>query len=102
MSQKHWEELYEDLKILINPKLMPIAKPTAADFAKFESKTGFLLPASFKDYMLVFGPGVLAKEFFIVGPNCKQSNADLLDLNEARFSQASPGETVWSPFQKSA
>jgi SMI1 / KNR4 family (SUKH-1) len=102
MSEKHWNELYEDLQILVNPRLVPVAKPTTDDIAKFETRTGFSLPGTFKEFILVFGPGILAKEFHIAAPTCKTSSFDLLALNEERFSQGPETEpAVWSPFPKS-
>jgi hypothetical protein len=99
MSETRWKSLYEDLDILDNPRLVPISKPTPKDILSFESTTGLLLPASYKEFILVFGPGTLAKEFQILSPKCKASSYDLLTVNQERFSQVpDPEEAVWSPF----
>jgi hypothetical protein len=103
MSEEHWKDLYEKLQILGNPKLVPVGPPTVDDIVKFQTGSGFLLPASFKDFILVFGPGILAKEFQIYSPHCKHTSFDLLTLNYERFGlKPSTSREVVSPFPKTA
>lgn len=58
--------------------------PTGADLDRFEAETGIRLPAGFRSYLRVFGPGCLlvgggrdCREMFISSPYCPDSSLNL-------------------------
>ena len=56
MTITDWQAFYDSL--VIQPSYgQPVPKPTPAQLDKFEAETGFRLPRSYRDYILVFGPG---------------------------------------------
>jgi hypothetical protein len=64
---RDWREFYALLVIRPMPgEQLPL--PTVADLDRFEAEVGFRLPQSYRDYMLVFGPGRLLADWDIAGP----------------------------------
>ena len=68
MQIRDWQEFYDSLIIEINPPEMEIWRPTVADLDAFESETGFKLPQSYREFILVFGPGTMAGSIQIAAP----------------------------------
>jgi hypothetical protein len=64
--------------------IQPVAKPRPTDIHQFEMNTGLILPRGYKEYVLAFGPGLLARYFFIAAPGYQElgSPIDLLSLNQ--------------------
>src|SRR5579884_3465201 len=79
MSRNPWRSLLRPFKMQVAPQRIPVPRPTRADFDAFETQTGFRLPASYRDFVSLLGPGQLAGEFTIYAPGCKENpHADLL------------------------
>ncbi len=67
-GMQHWAALKRTLAIPANPDLKPLAKPTDESLDRYEAETGFRLPHSYRSFIKVFGPGVLAWDYRIVAP----------------------------------
>jgi hypothetical protein len=77
-----WRALYETFKVDDGKDRVP--PPTAEDLDRFEAETGIRLPAGYRGYIGVFGPGCLtvgsgnsAREMFIQSPYCPKRSLDL-------------------------
>ncbi len=67
MEITDWQQFYDSL--VIEPFYgVPVTKPTVAQLDQFEAEAGFRLPQSYRDYILVFGPGRLLKDLDIAAP----------------------------------
>jgi predicted DNA-binding WGR domain protein len=62
-----WESLHDRIAHYY-PNYRYVAKPTLQDLDAFEAASGFLLPRSYRDFALAFGPGELAQQFKIYTP----------------------------------
>jgi hypothetical protein len=56
MQITDWPEFYSTL-VIDRGCGEPVAKPTPTQLDRFEAETGLRLPQSYRDYILVFGPG---------------------------------------------
>lgn len=79
---RSWHELYDSF--VIEPTYGEAArKPTAAQLDQFEADTGFRLPRSYREYILVFGPGRLFSDWYIAAPGYGDSwRWDLRTMHE--------------------
>lgn len=71
-----WQELSSTLT-LKKPDGTPVKKPTASGLSKFEAKHGLKLPASYREFIQIFGPGDLGAYFRIYAPGYPGTIADL-------------------------
>lgn len=78
-----WRALYETFEV--DARFGgPVPPPTTEDLDRFEVETGIRLPAGYRGYIRVFGPGCLtvgagdsAREMFIRSPYCPKPSMDL-------------------------
>ena len=77
-----WRALYETFEVMDEEDRVP--PPTAQDLDRFEAETGIQLPAGYRGYLRVFGPGCLIvgsgtsqREMFIESPYCPTPSMDL-------------------------
>jgi len=75
-----WKELYNELKIESSKTNIP--KTTSAMLDKLEESIHRKLPKSYREFMIIFGPGELAEYFRIYGPGKKGGQADLIAFIE--------------------
>jgi hypothetical protein len=67
MEIRDWGEFYGSP--IIEPMYgESVPKPTVAQLDQFEAETGFRLPRSYREYILVFGPGRLVTDWDIAAP----------------------------------
>jgi hypothetical protein len=59
-----------------------LPKPTVDNLDLFEAETGFRLPRSYREYILVFGPGKLLTDWDIAAPGYGESLWDLSVMHE--------------------
>lgn len=64
----HWREVYAGLDLLGPPDQRHRATPTDAHLDRLECTLGFRLPASYRAFAKVFGPGHLAVSYTIFAP----------------------------------
>lgn len=64
----HWQEIYDNLDLIGEPDQRHRATPTDAHLDRLESIINFLLPASYRAFAKVFGPGHLAVSYTIFAP----------------------------------
>jgi len=85
-----WLPLYDELthnalRLMGRPVLCDHRRPTALDLDRFEAERGLKLPRSYRNYAVIFGPGLLARYFDIAVPGCreraKRYDLALLDAN---------------------
>jgi hypothetical protein len=74
---KNWQSLYDGLLIPTTPKVRWVSKPTVADLQAFEKEMKVKLPVDYRSFILLFGPGELAGEFFVLSPGYEKTNIDL-------------------------
>ena len=78
MAISKWQSLLETIEV--TGELCPTS---VADLDKFEQNTGFKLPASYRDYSVVFGPGVLVRPFrYRIAVPGKPDRAELNELKK--------------------
>ena len=65
---RDWREFYDSLLIHPHGWHETVPKPTASQLEHFEVATGFRLPRSYREYILVFGPGRLFTDWNIAAP----------------------------------
>jgi len=77
-----WRALFETFKTDDAKDRVP--PPTAEELDRFESETGIKLPAGYRAYVRVFGPGCIlvgggskVREMFIESPYCPKPSMDL-------------------------
>jgi hypothetical protein len=90
MWQPLFDELTRNLEHLPERPTRPLRKPTAADLDQFEVARGFKLPQSYREFATIFGPGLLARYFWIAAPGCPEcgTHSDLEMLDKESPSQA--------------
>lgn len=81
-----WRLLYETFDVEGDDR-QSVARPTTKELDRFEKKTGIKLPAGYRAYLQVFGPGVLIigsdpQETFIRSPYCKNRAYELVKAVE--------------------
>lgn len=86
---RDWREFHDSL--VIEPTYgEPGPKPTVAQLDQFEAESGFRLPQSYREYILVFGPGKLFSDWYVAAPGYGASwRWDLQTLHENRRPQES-------------
>jgi len=52
-----WQELFDSLEKVVAAGYDSLPKPRPEDLDKYEAQKGFRLPASYRQFCLVFGPG---------------------------------------------
>ena len=62
-----WAELYASLE-LREIQGFPLPKPTDSSLDQYEAKSNFRLPKSYRDFIKVFGPGMLGDDFTVRAP----------------------------------
>jgi uncharacterized protein (TIGR02996 family) len=70
---RDWGEFYCSLVLQPDGWDETVSKPTSAQLGKFEEESGFRLPQSYRDYVLVFGPGKLLTDWRIGAPGYERS-----------------------------
>ena len=65
---RNWREFYDALNIEPEGWEETVPKPTVEQLDRFEAETGFRLPQSYREYILVFGPGKLLTDWAIAAP----------------------------------
>jgi len=77
-----WRELYGEFKVKSDKD--DVTPPPVEALDRFEAETGIRLPAGYRGYIRVFGPGCLLvgggkhiTEMFIESPYCPESSMDL-------------------------
>lgn len=78
-STRRWATLWRTLSIPNNLPAPPLAKPTDATLDQFEAEMGFRLPHTYRSFIKVFGPGVLAWDYRIFAPGYAEQG-DSVDL----------------------
>jgi uncharacterized protein (TIGR02996 family) len=64
---RNWHEFYDSL--VIEPgDGEPVPKPVVSQLDRFEAEAGFRLPRSYREYILIFGPGLLLTDWYIAAP----------------------------------
>lgn len=88
MSIRQWQKLFKDLEIR-KSGLPSLVKPTDSILDHFEKETGFLLPRGYRDFIKVFGPGVLAWSYRILAPGYPEQgdSVDLVQFNQSAKKQ---------------
>lgn len=81
MPSNFIKELRARLRIAANDKYAAIPRPTKNDLDHFEGKAGFRLPRSYREFVMSFGAGDLARTFKITGPGAKVQAYDLLHFH---------------------
>jgi hypothetical protein len=67
MVIRDWRAFYDSLVIRpMHGETVP--RPTVSQLDRFEAETGFRLPRSYREYILVFGPGRLFSDWDIAAP----------------------------------
>lgn len=75
-----WKQLYDSLEKVEYAECKPVKKTTKAALDRFETRSKVRLPKSYREFMLVFGPGELAQGFRIAAPGYR-SLGDTVDLD---------------------
>lgn len=75
MSISEWRQTYWRLRVF--------ARPTLDDCDSVESELEFRLPKSYREFITTIGPGELAEEFRIFGPNHNSKHFDLFNQNRS-------------------
>ncbi|MCA9068945.1 MAG: SMI1/KNR4 family protein [Planctomycetaceae bacterium] len=75
-----WDQLYNSLDVRLRPKCQRLPLPNDSDLDRFEQEHGHTLPASYRDFIKVFGAGELGAFFSIKGPGYSR-DASLEDFN---------------------
>jgi hypothetical protein len=74
---RRWTALRRTLSIPDHPHLKPLPKPTDASLDQFEAESGFRLPHSYRSFVKVFGPGVLAWDYDVRAPGYPEQGVDV-------------------------
>jgi uncharacterized protein (TIGR02996 family) len=78
-----WQEFYDSLLVRPYGWHQTVPKPTVSQLDEFEAATGFRLPRSYREYILVFGPGQLLTDWDIAAPGYGGSwSYDLQTMHE--------------------
>lgn len=101
MANVEWNELPQRVEVLVSdPEALD--RPDAAELNEaldeFESRAGFRLPASYREYMHLFGPGALSGWFQICGPipsRLLSEVSDVYNIDQQREMVADP-EGYWA------
>lgn len=80
MKINNWQALYDSIEIYPRYGKTFAPKPTVAMLNAFESKHGFRLPATYRSYITVFGPGEIFQRMQKASPGCPELG-DLWDLS---------------------
>jgi hypothetical protein len=67
MQIRNWQEFYDSLSHR-HGYGAPVPKPTVEQLDRFEAESGFRLPRSYRDFILVFGPGEFSVGLRIAAP----------------------------------
>jgi hypothetical protein len=67
MTITDWRAFYATL-VIRSGYGQPVRKPTQAQLDRFEAETGFRLPRSYREYILVFGPGEFPAVLKVAAP----------------------------------
>jgi hypothetical protein len=67
MQITDWRSFYHTLAIVPGYG-EPVPKPTEAHLDQFEGQSGLRLPRSYRDYIIIFGPGELFADWKIAAP----------------------------------
>jgi hypothetical protein len=78
-SVRRWQALWRTLSIPDQSHLKALPRPTDVMLDRYESETGFRLSLSYRAFIKVFGPGVLAWDYRIFAPGYTQQG-DAVDL----------------------
>lgn len=82
MPIRNWHAFYDSL--VIEPVYgEPVPKPTASELDRFEAEAGFRLPRSYREYILVFGPGRLLTNWHVAMPGYGEPRRSHLDTMHA-------------------
>ena len=77
MALRDWRPLQKTLQRTVPAGWQALPLPTTATLDAFEEQSGIRLPNSYREFMQLFGPGVLAENFLIFGPACEIRPLDL-------------------------
>lgn len=69
-----WTELYHKIEITAPSYAIDVQRPTHQTIGEFERESGIALPESYKQFVMLFGPGQLANDVSIRVPNCVSAN----------------------------
>lgn len=85
----HWREVYAGLDLIGPPDQRHRATPTDAHLDRLEGVLGCRLPASYRAFAKVFGPGHLAVSYTIYAPGYRGAGVvDFLGNNKWQASEA--------------
>lgn len=83
MEIRDWQAFYDSLTISRGYGV-PVPKPTSAQLDAFETLTGLRLPRSYREMILVFGPGEFSVSLSIAAPGYEYAGgADLLSTSRS-------------------
>ena len=74
-----WRALYDKLEVRGDDRTS-LPRPTAKDLDRFEAETGVVLPAGYRGFIQVFGPGMIKasrNDVLIRSPYCRSEHLDL-------------------------
>src|SRR5258708_7075083 len=81
MNKRDAQKLLSELKLYDDdPKCEYAPPPTEKEFDRFSKEFGIELPASYRAFISVFGPGELGRVFRIQSPYCVRSHWDIAKL----------------------
>ncbi len=98
MDKKYWKDLYHSLQIEEPADAPKADKPTLATIRAYEERTGFRFPNDYVEYIQVFGPGVLGREFRILAPgyeSCLPEESNYIDLYRNHSFSSQPITEEW-------
>lgn len=94
MKIHDWKKFYDSLQILGDVHW----RPTVSDLDAFEKQHNFKLPKSYRDFILVFGPGRLFRNLLIAAPGYPKAGS-WCDLGYRNFFAREREESIldWPP-----
>lgn len=85
----HWREVYDGLVLIGPPELRHRMTPIDEHLDRLEGRLGCRLPASYRAFVKVFGPGDLARAFTVFAPGYRSmTRVDFLANNKWQESEA--------------
>ena len=70
----HWRGVYAGLVLIGSPAERHRATPSDAHLDRLDTRFGCRLPASYRAFVKVFGPGSIARSFTIYAPGYRGAN----------------------------
>lgn len=74
MSIEEWQAFRDSLEIEVPARQKAVERPDEPVFDALEVSSGFRLPASYREFIRVFGPGELGEGFLVKAPGLSQTD----------------------------